>query len=183
MIEPSVSVPMASGAYPAASAAPDPDDDPPALRSSAHGLPVRPRTPDQPLVECDERRLAHSERLVEPRTTRPASRIRATSGASRSTVRPCSARDPAVAGSPTASTLSFTRTGTPCSGERTVPEARSASRRSACSSASALVATAARRSTPSAPSTAAIRSSSVRTTSTELVVPASRSAARSDAPR
>ena len=65
-----------------ATAAPEPEEDPPALRSRAHGFPVRPPTPDQPLTECGDRKLAHSDRLVEPRITAPASRRRATTGAS-----------------------------------------------------------------------------------------------------
>ena len=68
-IEPSVSVPIASGTSPPATAAPDPDDDPPALRSRAQGFAVSPPTADHPLVERDERMFAHSERLVEPSTT------------------------------------------------------------------------------------------------------------------
>ena len=55
VIDPSVSVPIARGAKPAASAAPAPEEEPPALRSSAHGLPVRPPTADQPEVERTER--------------------------------------------------------------------------------------------------------------------------------
>ena len=65
VMEPLVSVPMATGTSPAATAAPEPDDDPPALRSRAQGLPVRPPTADQPLVERGERKLAHSDRFVD----------------------------------------------------------------------------------------------------------------------
>src|SRR4051812_21994416 len=46
--EPSVSVPIASRTSPAATAAPDPLDDPHALRSSAHGLWTCPPTALQP---------------------------------------------------------------------------------------------------------------------------------------
>ena len=55
MIEPSVSVPMASGATPAETAAADPDEDPPALRAGSHGLRVRPPLALQPLVEFGDR--------------------------------------------------------------------------------------------------------------------------------
>src|SRR5580698_7025550 len=79
VIDPSVSVPMASGAKPAAKAAPEPDEEPPGLRSKAHGLPVRPPTADQPDVERTERMLAHSDRFVVPMTMAPASRSRPTS--------------------------------------------------------------------------------------------------------
>ena len=59
-IDPSVSVPTASGARPAAiAAAPDPDDEPPAERSSAHGLATSPPVAEYPLVERGERMLAH----------------------------------------------------------------------------------------------------------------------------
>ena len=50
-IDPSVSVPTASGAYPAATAAPEPDDEPPADRSRACGFRHRPPTALQPDVE------------------------------------------------------------------------------------------------------------------------------------
>ena len=103
-----------SGVSPPATAAPDPDDDPPALRSSAHGLPVRPPSADQPLVDRVDRMFAHSDRFVAPRTMSPASRRRPTSGASRLTVRSASAHDPAEPGRPTASMLSLISTGTPC---------------------------------------------------------------------
>ena len=59
VMEPSVSVPMASAASPAARAAPEPEDEPPGLRSKAHGLQVRPPTADHPEVERAERMLAH----------------------------------------------------------------------------------------------------------------------------
>src|SRR5262245_46487357 len=54
-IEPSVSVPTAMAARLAATAAPEPDDEPQALRSSAYGLRVSPPTALQPLVDSDER--------------------------------------------------------------------------------------------------------------------------------
>src|SRR4029079_15598258 len=90
-IEPSVSVPIARGTSPPATAAPDPDDDPPALRSRAQGFAVSPPTADHPLLERDARMFAHSERLVEPSTTSPASRSLATIVASRVTTRSASA--------------------------------------------------------------------------------------------
>src|SRR5213594_2367270 len=65
-IDPSVSVPMVIAAYPAAAATPEPELEPPGLRSSAWGLRVwRPR-PLQPEHERTERALAHSLRLVFP---------------------------------------------------------------------------------------------------------------------
>ena len=140
VMEPFVSVPTASGTIPAATAAPEPDDDPPALRSSAQGLPVRPPTADQPLVDMGDRKFAHSDMFAAPIITAPASRSRRATGESRTTSRPASANDPAVPGSPTASMLSLMSTGMPCSGPRTWPCVRSAS--SSCASWGASVATA-----------------------------------------
>src|ERR1700683_5225338 len=54
-IEPSVSVPMASAHRLAETAAPDPELEPHALRSSAKGLRVRPPPPLHPLVEWLDR--------------------------------------------------------------------------------------------------------------------------------
>src|ERR1700693_3581545 len=56
-IEPSVSVPIASGARPAATPAADPELDPDGLRSSAYGLAVWPPSVDQPLVEWVDRKF------------------------------------------------------------------------------------------------------------------------------
>src|ERR1035438_4336693 len=143
VIDPSVSVPIANGASRAASAAPEPADEPPAQRSSRYGLRVRPPTQrssryglrvrpptaDHPLVEKGERILAHWLRFVAPRTTRPASRSLDTNGASWGTGRPSSAVDPALPGSPTASILSFTSIGTPCKALRSKPWNLSSSQR------------------------------------------------------
>src|SRR5712691_4704123 len=75
-IDPSVSVPIAAAVRFAATAAPDPELDPDGLRSSTYGFFVWPPRPLQPLVERDERKLAHSLRLVLPRITTPAWRRR-----------------------------------------------------------------------------------------------------------
>jgi hypothetical protein len=83
VIEPSVSVPIAAGTMPAATAAPLPVLDPQALRFSACGLRVWPPTALQPEMESLSRILAHSERLAFPTITAPAALSRATSGASR----------------------------------------------------------------------------------------------------
>src|SRR5947209_18855891 len=117
--EPSVSVPIASRTSPAATAAPDPLEDPQALRSSAHGLRTWPPTALQPEIELFERMFAHSERLVLPTMIAPAARSRATSGASRLVTLFASARLPAVVGSdPAVSILSLISTGWPASGPR-----------------------------------------------------------------
>ncbi len=117
--EPSVSVPIASRTSPAATAAPDPLDDPHELRLSAHGLRAWPPTALHPEIERVERMFAHSLRLVLPTMTAPAARRRATSGASRFVTLFASARLPAVVGKgPAASILSLISTGCPASGPR-----------------------------------------------------------------
>src|SRR5437588_8412897 len=93
--EPSVSVPMPTAARLAAIADPVPELDPHALRSSTYGFFVSPPRPLQPLVECVERKFAHSLRLVLPRITAPASRKRDTMKASRAAWFSASASDPA----------------------------------------------------------------------------------------
>src|SRR5207237_7393991 len=96
--DPSVSLPIASRTRPAATAAPDPLDDPHVFRSSAQGLRVCPPTALQPEIDLFERMLAHSLRLVLPMITAPAARRRATRGASRLVTLFASARLPAVVG-------------------------------------------------------------------------------------
>ena len=108
MIEPSVSVPTASGTTPTETAAAEPDEDPPALRCGSQGLRVRPPLALQPLVECGDRRLAHSLMFDLPSTTRPASRKRLTSVASCRGRVLVSAKEPAVVRRPSeVSMLSF----------------------------------------------------------------------------
>ena len=75
-IEPSVSVPTASGASPAATPAADPELDPDGFRSSAYGFAVWPPRVDQPLVEYADRKFAHSDRFALPMITAPAARSR-----------------------------------------------------------------------------------------------------------
>jgi hypothetical protein len=76
-------------------------------------LTVSPPTALQPEMELDERMLAHSDRLVLPKITAPASRRRATKGASRPGALFASAREPAVVGMSRVSMLSFSRMGRP----------------------------------------------------------------------
>src|SRR5919198_4116731 len=64
---PSVSVPSDTAAKFAEAAAPEPELEPHGLRSIPYGLCVWPPRPDQPLVDENERKLAHSERFVLPR--------------------------------------------------------------------------------------------------------------------
>ena len=74
MIEPSVSVPTAAAHRLAATAAPEPELEPQAVRSSAYGLRVKPPREDQPLLEALPRKFAHSLRFVLPRINAPAAR-------------------------------------------------------------------------------------------------------------
>ena len=139
-IEPSVSVPIPTAAKFAEMAAPVPELEPHGLRSSAYGLAHWPPRPLHPLDDWVERMFAHSERFVLPRMTAPAARSFATSGASRGGVAPTRASEPAVVIIlSVVAMLSFTSTGMPCSGPRTRPDFRSASRRSAAASASGFV--------------------------------------------
>src|ERR1700674_2609072 len=71
---PSVSVPIESAVKFAGAAAPEPELDPHGLRLIPYGLLHWPPRPDQPLVAVVERKLAHSLRVVFPRTTAPAAR-------------------------------------------------------------------------------------------------------------
>jgi hypothetical protein len=117
VIEPSVSVPIAAQASPAATAAPLPDDEPQGLRSIACGFLACPPTALHPDELAEERMLAHSDKLALPRITTPSARSRATIGASRPVTLPLSARLPAVVGSRSrVSMLSLTRIALPASG-------------------------------------------------------------------
>src|SRR5262249_36765723 len=116
-MDPSVSVPMAAAQRLAAAAAADPELDPLVVRARGWGVLVRPAGGLQPLVEREERMLAHSLRLVLPSRTAPAARRRAATWASRGAGAPSSASEPAVVcvRSPV-SMLSLRRIGTPCKG-------------------------------------------------------------------
>ena len=124
--DPSVSLPTAAAQRQAEVAAPEPELEPEGLWSSAYGLRVCPPRPLHPLIECVERKFAHSLRLVLPRISAPAERKRAATNASCEARQPTSARDPAVVfiASPV-SMLSLIRIGIPCRGPRTCPSLRS----------------------------------------------------------
>src|SRR5580693_1286120 len=81
-IDPSVSVPTASGAKPTETPAAEPELEPDGLRSRAYGFAVWPPSVDQPLVERVERKFAHSDRFALARMIAPAARSRATINAS-----------------------------------------------------------------------------------------------------
>src|SRR6266702_4617737 len=111
---PSVSVPSETAAKLAEAAAPEPELEPQGLRAIPYGLLVWPPRPDQPLVDSNDLKLAHSERLVLPRITAPPARRLAATVESRGAGEPRSAREPAVVciRSPV-SMLSLRRTGMP----------------------------------------------------------------------
>src|SRR3954463_10712871 len=107
-IEPPVSVPMAQGALPAATAAAEPPLEPPGTRSRSHGL----RTGPKPEFSFDEP-MANSSMLVLPSTGAPASTNRCTAVAVYGGLYPARMRDPAVLGTPSTQKRSFTARGTP----------------------------------------------------------------------
>src|SRR3954467_10720890 len=131
--EPPPSVPIASGPRPAATAAPAPPDEPPGVRSVFHGLRVTPLsgvsvTPLWP----------NSELVLCANTTAPASRSRATAGASASTGVLSVSLLPIEAGQPLTRTSSLTETGTPSIGDNGLPFfQRRSEARAALSAASA----------------------------------------------
>src|SRR5258708_2091005 len=120
-------------------AAPERELEPQGSRSMPYGLCVCPPRPDQPLIDSNDRKFAHSERLVLPRITAPPARRFAATVESRNAGMPTSANDPALVCilSPV-SMLSLSRTGMPCKGPSTMPCLRSASALRAMTSASGL---------------------------------------------
>src|SRR5258708_3182204 len=114
---PSVSEPKETVAKLAEAAAPEPELEPPGLRSMKSGLCACPPRPDQPLKDSKERKFAHSDKLVLPRMTAPPLRRLAATVESCFAGVPTSANDPALVCilSPV-SMLSLSNTGMPCSG-------------------------------------------------------------------
>src|SRR5438309_3681105 len=72
-VEPPPSLPWAIGTRPAATAAAEPPDDPPGVRSRSQGLRVGPNS-----VASLTGRIPYSGRVVVPTITKPALRIRRT---------------------------------------------------------------------------------------------------------
>src|SRR5437660_9493102 len=125
---PSVSLPNETVVKLAEAAAPEPALEPHGLRSSAYGLLHCPPRPDQPLVDSNERKFAHSERLVLPRITAPPARRFAATVESCRAGLPNNANEPAVVCILSCvSMLSLINTGIPCSGPSTLPCLRSSS--------------------------------------------------------
>src|SRR5436190_20589989 len=117
--DPSVSVPTPTAAKFAAIEAPVPELEPHGFRSSVYGFRVWPPRPLHPLIECVERKLAHSLRFVLPRITAPAARSRLTTPASFGAMESANASEPAVVCIRSAvSMLSLITIGMPCIGPR-----------------------------------------------------------------
>ena len=136
-IEPSVSVPTATGASPAATETAEPELEPDGLRPVPCGFTAWPPSVLQPLLEWVERKFAHSDRFALPSTTAPASRSAATRNAS-PVPASCSAGEPAVAGSPSTAMLSLISTGMPSSGRPGAPFALAVSLAAASAAALSL---------------------------------------------
>src|SRR5215472_6037713 len=118
---PSVSLPIDTAAKLAEAAAPEPELEPQGLRLMPYGLLVCPPRPDQPLIDSNERKLAHSDRFVLPRMTAPPARRLAATVESRGAGCPTSANDPAeVCILSPVSRLSLINTGMPCNGPITL---------------------------------------------------------------
>src|SRR5713101_7628831 len=114
---PSVSLPNDTVAKFADAAAPEPELEPQGFRSMPYGLCVCPPRPDQPLIDSNDLKLAHSDRVVLPRITAPPARRLAATVESCTAGTPTRAYDPALVCilSPV-SMLSFKSTGMPCRG-------------------------------------------------------------------
>src|SRR5215210_779093 len=92
-IEPPVSVPIAQGARPAATAAAEPPEDPPGTRVRSHGFCTGPK----PEFSFDEP-IANSSMLVLPRTGAPPARRLRTAVDVYTGLWPSRIRDPAALG-------------------------------------------------------------------------------------
>ena len=106
MIEPFVCEPSAIGTIPAATAAADPDDEPPGVRSGSCGL--RGLTGTE-IGEFSCHRLCRQSRLPPRAISKPRSRHCAAAGLR-------SSGEPHSVGQSAVSMMSLTATGTPCSG-------------------------------------------------------------------
>ena len=132
--EPPVSVPMATGARPAATATPEPLDEPPGVRWTARsqgfrGLPMCVFVPQLP--------IANSTVCVLPRTIMPAAMSRSARVAVTGDTRSAHTLEPPVVTRPSRSTRSLSAMGTPWSGPTRCPERIARSAASAARRASA----------------------------------------------
>src|SRR4029079_3857497 len=106
--DPPVSEPSAIGVIPAATAAAEPPDDPPATQRTSRGLRVGPNA----LFSVDEP-IANSSMLVLATTSAPLARSLVIAVASNGLEYPARIFDAHVVGNPRVAMLSFTATGTP----------------------------------------------------------------------
>ena len=170
-IEPPPSLAVPRGTTPAATAAAEPLDDPPGVRSRCHGLRLTPHA----LVRA-KLRMPNSGAAVLPTGTQPAARSRATSTSSAAAGSPpLNQSEPCEVGMPAQSWRSFTPSGTPASGPGSSPRATAAS-----------TASAERRANPSSTCTKALSSSlvaSMRTNASSSSSTAVRSPLRTEAAR
>ena len=132
-MEPPRSVPMPTGANPAATAAALPPLDPPGVTLRSHGLRVCPNSKFEVLMSA-----ANSGVFDLPRMTAPASTSLSTRTASDSGTKSGESLDPKVVRNPPVSMLSFTTTGTPSSGRAGSPRPKRASHAWAAASAASL---------------------------------------------
>jgi hypothetical protein len=132
--EPPVSVPIATGARPAATATPEPLDEPPGVRCTrgSHGLRGVPRCVFVPKLP-----IANSTVCVLPSTIIPAAMRRSASVAVTGDTRLAQTFEPPVVTRPSRSTRSLRAMGTPCSGPTRCPAREALSAASAASRASA----------------------------------------------
>ncbi len=121
-MEPPVSVPMARGAWKAASAAAEPPPEPPGMRVRSQGLPVGPYA-----LFSVEDPMANSSMLVLPRMTTSASLSLRVRVASYGGIQPSRIFEPTVVGTPTVVKMSLRASGTPASGPSFSPRSRLAS--------------------------------------------------------
>jgi hypothetical protein len=116
---------------PLASAAASPPDEPPGVRVGSHGLRVRPATP----LTVSQRK-AKSGKFVRASGMAPASRRRATIGASVEAICLARAATPQVVAEPATSMFSLMVNGTPASGPSDAPAATARSTAAAAARAS-----------------------------------------------
>jgi hypothetical protein len=125
-----MSLPCPIGPMPLATAAPAPPLEPPGVIAASRGLSVRPCS-----ALSEKMRMEKAGVLVRPMMIAPALRRFATTGASSAAITSRNATTPLVVASPCWSVLTFTVTGTPCSGPSASPRACAASALSAAASA------------------------------------------------
>ncbi len=121
-MEPPVSVPMASGAIFAATAAAEPPPEPPGMRPVSHGFRVAPNA-----EYSVEEPMANSSMFVLPRIGIFAALMRSTMVASYGGIQPSRILEAAVVGMPLVTTTSLMAIGTPASGPSFSPRAIAAS--------------------------------------------------------